>query len=98
MAGLHDVLGVLELSPADAESRGIEDGDEVRIRSRLGEIVTRCRVSDRLPPSVASLPKGLWIRHTVSGGTANALTPDALTDLGGGACFSDVRVEVQRNA
>ena len=28
------------------------------------------------------------------GATATALAPDTLTDLGGGACFNDARVEV----
>ena len=42
------------------------------------------------------LPKGLWSRHTEDGATANALCPDGLTDLGGGATFNDARVEVER--
>ena len=42
-----------------------------------------------------SLPKGLWRRHTANGYTANALVPDTLTDLGGGACFNDARVQVE---
>jgi hypothetical protein len=42
------------------------------------------------------LPKGLWRKHTANGFTANALAPDSLTDLGGGACFNDTRVDVQR--
>jgi hypothetical protein len=41
-----------------------------------------------------SLPKGLWRRSTRNGATATALAPDTLTDLGGGACFNDARVEV----
>jgi hypothetical protein len=42
------------------------------------------------------MPKGLWCRHTVNGLTANALAPDTLSDLGGGACFNDARVQVER--
>ena len=45
---------------------------------------------------VVFLPKGLWSHNTESGTTANALSPDTLTDLGGGACFNDARVEVER--
>ena len=41
-----------------------------------------------------SLPKGLWRRSTRNGATATALAPDTLTDLGGGACFNDARVQV----
>ena len=43
-----------------------------------------------------SLPKGLWRKSTWNQMTANVLVPDALTDLGGGACFNDARVEVSR--
>ena len=42
------------------------------------------------------LPKGLWAATPTNGATANALAPDTLTDLGGGACFNDARVEVER--
>jgi hypothetical protein len=45
---------------------------------------------------VVVLPKGLWSHNTESGTTANALAPDTLSDLGGGACFNDARVEVRR--
>ena len=41
------------------------------------------------------LPKGLWARHTLNDQTANALVPDALADLGGGACFNDARVQIE---
>ena len=33
---------------------------------------------------------------TANGYTANALVPDSLTDIGGGACFNDARVQVER--
>ena len=42
------------------------------------------------------MPKGVWRRNTANGYTSNALVPDTLTDLGGGACFNDARVQVQR--
>ena len=41
------------------------------------------------------LPKGLWRKHTANGYTGTALVPDTLTDLGGGACFNDARVQVE---
>jgi hypothetical protein len=43
-----------------------------------------------------SLPKGLWRKSTMNRSTATALAPDTLSDLGGGACFNDARVEVVR--
>lgn len=40
------------------------------------------------------IPKGLWLRATNQGLTANAFATDELNDLASGACFNDARVEV----
>jgi hypothetical protein len=42
------------------------------------------------------LPKGLWRSSTINHSTATALAPDALSDIGAGACFNDARVQVER--
>jgi anaerobic selenocysteine-containing dehydrogenase len=88
----------IELHPDDARARGIEDGDPVRAWNALGEVRCHASLNPDLRPGVALLPKGLWSRHTTNGATANALCPDALSDLGGGACFNDARIEVERAA
>jgi len=87
---------VLLLHPTDAASRGIASGDAVRVWNELGTVECLVDVSDEVRPGVAVLPKGLWSRHTRNGFTANALVPDRLTDLGGGATFNDARVQVAR--
>lgn len=86
----------LELHPADAAARQISDGDEVRMFNSDGEVRCVAKLNDELRPGLVVLPKGLWDRHTRNGQTANALSPDSLTDLGGGACFNDARVEIAR--
>lgn len=43
---------VLEIHPADAELRGIRNGDWVSIRSRIGEITLRADVSERVAVGV----------------------------------------------
>jgi anaerobic selenocysteine-containing dehydrogenase len=86
----------IELSPEDARVRGIAEGDRVRVWNALGEVRCRAALNPDIRAGVAMLPKGLWRRHTDNGATANALCPDTLTDLGGGACFNDARVDVQR--
>jgi anaerobic selenocysteine-containing dehydrogenase len=84
------------IHPDDAAPRGIAHGDRVRVSSEFGDVRCVADVSDDVRRGVAMLPKGLWSRHTVDGATANALCPDGLTDLGGGATFNDARVEVER--
>ena len=43
---------VLEIHPADAEVRGVHDGDRVAIRSRIGEISLRAQITERVAPGV----------------------------------------------
>ena len=85
----------LLIHPDDAGSRDIEDGADVRIFNRLGEVHCRAQIGSWIRPGTVLLPKGLWRKHTRNGYTATALAPDTLTDLGGSACFNDARVQVE---
>ncbi|HZN04594.1 MAG TPA: molybdopterin-dependent oxidoreductase, partial [Candidatus Polarisedimenticolia bacterium] len=85
---------VVMLHPEDAAKRSLKDGGLVRVHNDLGEVVVRLRVSDEVRPGVASLPKGIWNRHTRNGRVGNTLVPDDVSSASGGACFNDARVEV----
>lgn len=84
----------LDIAPADAEARGVVDGGKVRVFNDRGEVRVAARVSDRVRPGVVCLPHGHWPGLVEGGSSANALTADALTDLGGGAALQEARVEV----
>jgi len=86
----------LLMHPNDATARQLRDGDAVRIFNALGEVRCNLMVGPWIRPGTVSLPKGLWRRHTGNGYTGTVLVPDTLTDLGGGACFNDARVQVER--
>ena len=43
---------LLEMHPADAENRGLKDGDWARLASRTGETTLRVMVTDRVAPGV----------------------------------------------
>jgi anaerobic selenocysteine-containing dehydrogenase len=88
----------LKIHPDDARSRAIEDGDAVRLFNDLGEVWCLVDITPEVPSGVVALPKGLWARSTENGATSNALVPDTLTDLAGGACFNDARVQVALRA
>lgn len=92
---LHTGIAELEMHPDDAGKRGIADGARVRIHDGKAEVLCVARVRPDIRPGVVCLPKGLWSHNTFGGTTASALAPDTLTDLGGGACFNDARVEVE---
>jgi anaerobic selenocysteine-containing dehydrogenase len=84
----------LTMHPSDADARGLVEGDLVRIFNELGEVHCPLTVTNAIRRGTISLPKGLWRRSVRNGLTGTALVPDSLTDLGGGACFNDARVEV----
>ena len=84
----------LAMNAADAAARGLADGDLVRVFNDLGEVHCTLTVSPTIRAGVVSLPKGIWRRSTRNNTSGTALVPDTLTDLGGGACFNDARVQV----
>jgi anaerobic selenocysteine-containing dehydrogenase len=83
---------LIEVSPADALARGISDGDTVRLFNMNGEVINRCRVSNRLTSGCVVLPNGVWLAE---GGAGNRLTAGRETDMGHGASFHDTRVEME---
>lgn len=85
----------LHMATEDAAARGLRSGQNVRVFNAAGEVHVPLEIDADLRPGVVSLSKGLWLKSTLNGQTSNALCPDTLTDLGGGACFNDARVEVQ---
>ena len=93
---LHRKQVPVELHPDDAAVRGLAGGENVRVWNTSGEVRCQLRISRDLRPGVALLPKGIWSHNTANGATACALAPDTLTDIAGGACFNDARVEVER--
>jgi len=86
---------LVHLHPADADARGLVDGQDVTVMGTNGSLDTSVAIDDDLRPGVASMPKGLWRRAVGGGLTANAFAPDTLNDLAGGACFNDARVDVR---
>jgi anaerobic selenocysteine-containing dehydrogenase len=92
---LRPGIARLKIHPDDAHARSIGEGDTVRIFNDLGEVHCEASIAGEMRPGTVALPKGLWARSTYNGATSNALVPDTLTDIAGGACFNDARVEVE---
>lgn len=87
---------MLDLNRADAAARGIVDGDRVRIFNDRGSFTATVRVGDKARPGVAVAPSIWWQKLSPDGCNANAVTSQALTDLGRAATFYDCLVEVAR--
>ncbi|MGG2994491.1 molybdopterin oxidoreductase family protein [Paenibacillus macerans] len=87
---------LLQIHPQDAAERGIEDGDEVTVWNDRGSYRVKTSVTDKMLPGIV-VSQGLWWEQEDGRRTrANALTPDRLADLGGGAVFFSTVVNVKR--
>jgi formate dehydrogenase major subunit len=64
----------VDIHPADAERYGIEDGDEVRLRSRRGEITVSANVTEDIKEGV------VWTTPHFAAASANRLTNDVLDE------------------
>jgi anaerobic selenocysteine-containing dehydrogenase len=87
---------VLDIHPHDAAARDLEANEVVRMFNDQGEVRLPIRITPLVRPGTVSMPKGVWRRHVSNGFTSNALVPDHLTDVGGGACFNDARVQIEK--
>jgi anaerobic selenocysteine-containing dehydrogenase len=85
----------LTIHPLDAAARGIADGARVRTFNDRGAFLATARVSDAARPGVVVGLSIWWAKMCPGGRNANAVTSQELTDMGGGATFYDVLVEVE---
>ena len=96
------------INTADANARGIEDGDTVTVRSRVGEISIPASLTDDIMPGVISIPHGwghdlegvrLRIATRHGGVNTNILTDqDYLDTLSGNAALNGVPVSLTKDS
>lgn len=94
----------LLMHPQDLAGRQLQDGQRVRVTSRVGSVEVEVQASSDMMPGVVSLPHGfghsrpgvlLDIASAQSGVSANDLTDERLIDaLSGNAVLNGVPVEV----
>jgi anaerobic selenocysteine-containing dehydrogenase len=87
-------LNLLEMHSADAQARGIANGDTVRVFNRRGEIRLKARVDGAVQPGVVSASLN-WAKLSPEFRNVNVLTSEKLSDLGNSATFYSVLVEVE---
>ncbi len=85
----------LEICSEDARTRGIVEGDRVRVFNERGEVFLRAHVNGAVRAGVVGARLG-WAKLSEQGNNINVLTSARLTDLGGGATFYSTLVEVER--
>jgi anaerobic selenocysteine-containing dehydrogenase len=96
----------LLMHPDDLAAQQIQDKSQVRIQSRVGEVVTQVLASDEVMPGVVSLPHGwghkregvsLAIASEQEGVSCNDLTDNELIDpVCGNAALNGVPVKIRK--
>ncbi len=94
----HNTYGMVDpnlyINPADAEERGIEDGDAVEVFNENGRIRTRAKLSTDVPRGVVLLYKAFWV--SLLGWNANFLTTDeTVQKYGNGSAYHSTWVDVK---
>ncbi|MCI3207752.1 MULTISPECIES: molybdopterin oxidoreductase family protein [Pandoraea] len=84
----------LDIHPADAAIRGIEDGVGVRIFNDRGTLNAKARVTEKAREGVVVGLSIWWKKLAPDGKNANEVTSQQLTDLGRAPTFYDCLVEV----
>jgi anaerobic selenocysteine-containing dehydrogenase len=95
-AAVDRETATLRMHAADAATRGIASGDQVRVFNDRGSCVLAASVDGCVAPGVAAAPSVRWAKKSPGGRTVNALTSERLTDAGGGPTFYSCLVEVER--
>lgn len=85
----------LHMNVADAQVAGIANGDHVRIWNERGECELVAAVGENVLPGVV-VSQGLWADLPGTNQLVNSLTPDRISDMGGGATFFSGRVNVAK--
>jgi anaerobic dimethyl sulfoxide reductase subunit A len=87
------------INTLDAEGRGIQEGDMVRVFNDRGEVVIPALVTERIMPGVVSLPEGAWYtpddKGIDHGGCANVLTRN-VTSLAGAFPSHTALVQIKK--
>ena len=78
-----------EINPVDAASIGVSEGEEMRVTSRRGSVVTRVTVTDRVPPGILFMT--FHFRETA----VNQLTNSAYDPISNTAEFKVCAVRIE---
>ncbi|EDL0635484.1 dimethyl sulfoxide reductase subunit A [Salmonella enterica subsp. enterica serovar Newport] len=88
------------INPMDAQKRGINNGDKVRIFNDRGEVHIEAKVTPRMMPGVVALGEGAWYdpdaKRVDQGGCINVLTTQRPSPLAKGNPSHTNLVQVEK--
>ena len=94
--GTDRQTSLLAMHETDALRRGIGSGDRVRVFNDRGSCFYTAQVDGVVREGVVRAPSVRWNKQSANGYSANVLTSDRLTDLGGGPTFFSCLVDVEK--
>ena len=83
------------INAANAEPRGIKDGDKVHVFNDRGGFVGDARVTDDVNAGVIVATLGYW--RQLNEGTVNCISSAEFVNMGHAPSFSDNLVDVRLN-
>ncbi len=84
----------IRLHPKEAAKIGVKENEEVILVSRIGRTKAVLQLDPLQRQDVVVFPRGKWLS---SGSSANMLTPDLVSKVGGGAPFYEARVRIEKS-
>ncbi len=81
------------INPEDGISRGISEGVRLEVFNEMGGIIGVAKFDPGLRGGCILVKNGRW---SCEGGSVNILTSQTETDMGHGAAFYDIRVDIRR--
>lgn len=90
--GLNDLLGeeTVDISLQDASDMGIEQGEEVKVKSRRGEVIVKARVTPEIQPGM------VWMAFHFRENCSNWLTNPAFDPVTLTAEYKACAVRIER--
>ncbi len=79
-----------EINPVDAAAIGVSEGEEMRVTSRRGSVVTRVTVTERVPPGILFMTFHFWET------AVNELTNSAFDPISNTAEFKVCAVRIEK--
>ncbi|GJM03368.1 MAG: molybdopterin oxidoreductase [Rhodomicrobium sp.] len=82
------------INAADANTRGIREGDRVEVSNQRGAFKGEAKITDDVNEGIVVASLGYW--RQLNSGTVNSISSAEFTDMGHAPSFSDNLVEVRR--
>jgi molybdopterin-containing oxidoreductase family molybdopterin binding subunit len=87
----------VEIHPADAAARKIDNGQSVRVYNQRGSVCLKARLSSDLRPGVVVIAEGSWVQD-FSEGDPYSLTHELVSTTSENYAFFDTLVEIEAAA